>query len=56
MDPFMGSGTTAIASVALGRVCLGFEINDSYCEMAIDRFEKFLDYRESEFKQQNLFS
>lgn len=54
MDPFLGSGTTAIASVALGRVCLGFEIDKGYCDMAIKRFEKFLDYRDEELKQKKL--
>ena len=34
LDPFLGSGTTAIACKELGRKCIGIEINKKYCEMA----------------------
>ncbi len=30
LDPFMGSGTTALASIEEGRVPVGFEINDDF--------------------------
>jgi len=30
LDPFMGSGTTAVAAISLGRKYLGFEINETY--------------------------
>jgi modification methylase len=33
-DPFMGSGTTALACIALGRNYIGSEINPEYVEMA----------------------
>jgi site-specific DNA-methyltransferase (adenine-specific) len=31
LDPFMGSGTTAIAARRLGRQYAGFELNPEYC-------------------------
>lgn len=39
-DPFMGSGTTAIASEILKRDWIGSELSSSYCEMAETRLEK----------------
>lgn len=30
MDPFMGLGTTALAAKALGKTCIGFEIDQEY--------------------------
>ena len=37
LDPFLGSGTTAIAAKKLGRHFLGFEINHDYCKIAEER-------------------
>lgn len=37
LDPFMGSGTTAIAARNLGRDFVGIDISESYCELARDR-------------------
>lgn len=37
LDPFMGSGTTAIACKQLDRYYIGFEINPEYCEIAKKR-------------------
>lgn len=34
LDPFMGSGTTAIASILLKRNYIGFEIHEEYVKMA----------------------
>jgi site-specific DNA-methyltransferase (adenine-specific) len=33
LDPFMGSGTTAVAATRLGRNFVGFEINPDYCRV-----------------------
>ena len=37
LDPFMGSGTTAVAAESLNRDWIGIEISKSYCKMAYDR-------------------
>ena len=40
LDPFMGSGTTAIACFNLGRKSIGIDLNPTYKELALKRFEK----------------
>jgi len=37
LDPFLGSGTTAIAAIRTGRHYLGFELDPQYYEMAVKR-------------------
>ena len=37
LDPFIGSGTTAIAAEAAGRQWIGMDISEDYCNMARDR-------------------
>ena len=34
LDPFMGSGTTAVACIKNGRNYIGFDISDEYCQIA----------------------
>ena len=41
LDPFIGSGSTAVACKQLKRNYIGFEINPEYCELAINRLKKF---------------
>jgi site-specific DNA-methyltransferase (adenine-specific) len=37
LDPFMGSGTTALAAKRCGRDFVGFELNPAYCEIIESR-------------------
>lgn len=41
LDPFVGSGSTAVACKQLKRNYIGFEINPEYCDLAINRLKKF---------------
>jgi len=38
-DPFLGSGTALVGAERLGRVCYGMEIDPTYCDLAIARWE-----------------
>ena len=40
LDPFVGSGTTAIAAFKENRHYIGFDISDEYCQMARARIEE----------------
>ena len=37
LDPFLGSGTTMLASLELGRSCIGIEIEPKYIDIAKKR-------------------
>ena len=39
LDPFMGSGTTAVAAKKLKRSFVGIDISPEYCEMAKQRLQ-----------------
>ena len=41
LDPFMGSGTTAIAAKQNGRDFIGIELSSEYCLMAEERIKKY---------------
>lgn len=43
LDPFMGSGTTGVACVKLGRKFTGIELDPDYFEIACERIRKAYD-------------
>ena len=55
LDPFMGSGTTAVAAKALGRDYIGFEISKQYVELANARINGTQVIKKSEYSQLDLF-
>lgn len=56
LDPFMGSGTTAVVAAGLGRDFIGIEKSERYCESARERIEKNKTNPEvAKFHQLSLF-
>ena len=55
LDPFTGSGSTGLAAAGLGRIFVGFELREDYCQMTADRFERFWEQRQSSLAQSTLF-
>ncbi len=52
IDPFAGSFSAGIATHGLGRIFIGFEINEKYCQLAVERFNEF--QKERQFAQSQL--
>lgn len=40
LDPFVGSGTTAVAAKQLGRQYIGIDVNEEYCRIAEERLKR----------------
>ena len=47
LDPFMGSGTTAVACIELQRNYLGFEINEEYYKDSLERINNLKEENKS---------
>ena len=45
LDPFAGSGTTAVACRILGRKSIGYELSKEYWEIAENRIKPFMEQR-----------
>lgn len=56
LDPFMGSGTTAVVASRLGRRVIGFELSREYVQIAIDRIEGDIAQQRVNAMQAPLFS
>jgi adenine-specific DNA-methyltransferase len=41
LDPFLGSGTTAIVAMKHKRYSIGFEINEAYCQVVKERVQQY---------------
>ena len=41
LDPFMGIGTTALASLKVRKPCIGFDVDETYLKEASDRVKAF---------------
>lgn len=39
LDPFSGSGTTALAAMETGRISIGIEISKAYCDNIVERLK-----------------
>jgi len=40
LDPFIGSGTTAVVAKRLGRKFIGFEVNIDYIRLGLKRLDR----------------
>ena len=41
VDPFLGAGTTIIAAEKSNRKAYGIELDETYCELTIQRWEEY---------------
>lgn len=55
-DPFSGSGSSGIAAVGNGRVYIGAEIREDYCQIAASRHEDYLNLLKNHSPQQEFES
>lgn len=53
LEPFLGSGTTAMVAMKNKRYCIAFEINADYCELSKNRIEQYLS--EMKYENRSLF-
>ena len=40
LDPFIGTGTTAVSAIAHGMRCIGMELSEQQCQYSVDRIGK----------------
>jgi len=51
LDPFLGAGTTVIASEQLNRICYGMELDPCYCDIILERYR---NYKKSKGEKANI--
>jgi len=51
LDPFMGSGSTAVACATSGRKFIGFEIDEKYYKLANERLKPYVSENGGVFKE-----
>lgn len=51
LDPFMGSGTTAVSAIRSGRKFVGYEISQDYIKLAEKRIKPFLEQHTLKFEE-----
>lgn len=56
LDPFMGSGTTAIACLEEDRNFLGFDSKEEYVEMAIDRVGEYEEKKKAAIRLADVYT
>ena len=55
LDPFMGSGTTALASMLLNRHYIGYDVNKDYVDLAQKRINQLQDKNKQQILQDMKF-
>jgi adenine-specific DNA-methyltransferase len=56
LDPFLGSGTTIEVALANDRLAVGFELNEDYVEIAVQRIESAIKRQDQKRAQRTLFT
>jgi len=51
LDPFLGSGTTAVVAINTNRFVIVFELRKDYCDIAVERIKKTIGKRETQRKK-----
>ena len=47
LDPFLGTGTTMLAAMSSERNCIGYELDSSFIEIILKRFEDVVEFSNS---------
>ena len=55
LDPFMGSGSTAVSALKNGRKVVGFELREDYCNIIAKRIDYMLEEERQKKAQLSLF-
>ena len=53
LDPYMGSGTTAIVALKHGRKFVGIEKDKTYFDLCCERIQETIDLLEKEYDKQD---